>query len=114
MSLCGLGISCEPAPCIHGKELRREQCHFCYLQDQIYRLQNRDLVPPVSWVAIHKMQDEIDSLRKVMGNGQQPYKCPVCHGMGSWELVSLEEAMRNGGSRIKKCDPCEGKGIIWG
>lgn len=38
MSHCGLGLSCEPLPCEHGKELRKEQCHLCEVKKQIMAL----------------------------------------------------------------------------
>lgn len=38
MSHCGLGLSCEPIPCEHGKQLRKEQCHLCDIKREIIAL----------------------------------------------------------------------------
>lgn len=38
MSVCSLGLSCEPGPCEHGKISRKERCHFCEIQRQINAL----------------------------------------------------------------------------
>lgn len=44
-------------------------------------------------------------LRHIMDNlNKKPHKCPVCNGFGLRERSTLPF----------QCDPCEGKGIVWG
>ncbi len=38
MSHCGLGLSCDPLPCEHGKQIRKEQCHLCEIKKQLIDL----------------------------------------------------------------------------
>ena len=41
----------------------------------------------------------------------KPHKCPVCDGQGCMNVYVNKES---GLMALHKCNPCEGKGIIWG
>ncbi|HET9434632.1 MAG TPA: hypothetical protein VFO37_12785, partial [Chitinophagaceae bacterium] len=66
MSHCGLGLSCEPLPCEHGKELRKEQCTLCELKTQIMALTDMYKKFTVRTEALHEHKlRQIDENRKV-------------------------------------------------
>lgn len=66
MSLCGLGLSCEPLPCEHGKEVRKEQCHLCDIKRQIMALTDmyKELSVRVCGFHDHKLR-QIDENKKI-------------------------------------------------
>lgn len=135
MSLCSLGLSCEPPPCEHGKYLNQEQCHLCELQKQItvlvdrykelsvqvaaqheFKLRQIDENKNVSkrlYELEHKLMDRIGVLSASLHTLHQenyqlkkkPHKCPVCDGYGGTKIS---------GTIDEKCEACDGKGIIWG
>jgi len=43
----------------------------------------------------------------------QPYKCPVCDGSGSVNIVYAMQD-NNGSVNASACRSCNGSGIIWG
>jgi len=49
---------------------------------------------------------------------KKPHKCPVCNGIGTVltkaAKVDFDGMLRAGLETIKRCDACEGKGILWG
>jgi archaellum component FlaC len=65
---------------------------------------------------LNKIEKWISNLAPYYGkpHAKKPYKCPTCHGNGTFKLESLEEVMVNDGKNIKICVGCEGKGIVWG
>jgi hypothetical protein len=66
MSLCGLGLSCEPLPCEHGKEVRKEQCHLCDIKRQITALTDMYKSLSVRVVAQHEFKlNQVDA-NKIM------------------------------------------------
>lgn len=110
MSLCGLGISCEPAPCPHGKDSRREQCHLCDIHKQIaalivqvtaqheFKLHQIDANGKIDkkissmQVRIYEIENGLIKRIGILGEAlhtlseennalrKKPHKCPVCHG----------------------------------
>lgn len=66
MSLCGLGISCEPAPCMHGKDSRKEICHLCDIHKQIMALTDMYKSLSVRVMGQHDFKlNQIDENRKL-------------------------------------------------
>lgn len=47
-----------------------------------------------------------------------PHKCPVCEGLGivltEAAKVDFDGMLRAGLEKKKRCNPCDGKGIVWG
>lgn len=122
MSLCGLGISCEPAPCPHGKDSRREQCHLCELQKQISSL-------TVQIAAHHefklnkldrKFDDVISELKAwdedfdYLDSLKLPKKIEMLEKqIANWEeeFYFLKEKLRSPDKKPHKCPICEGSQV---
>lgn len=74
---------------------------------------------------IEKLESKVDSINflpdlinraiKIFqdNDGLKPHKCPVCNGNGNHLIDSVEEYLKHDSSRIRKCEPCEGKGIVF-
>jgi len=49
---------------------------------------------------------------------KKPHKCPVCDGYGNIlsaaAKIAFDEMLRANLPTSKVCNPCEGKGIVWG
>jgi len=49
---------------------------------------------------------------------KNPHKCPVCDGYGNIlsaaAKIAFDEMLRANLPTSKVCNPCEGKGIVWG
>lgn len=64
---------------------------------------------------IHALESKFE-----VTHDKKPHKCPLCNGEGKIETHSnIVEAFEtriidNLGRHFKKCNSCEGKGIIWG
>lgn len=66
MSICGLGISCEPVSCEHGRQLRIERCYICELNDQIFKLNDISKSLSIRIEALHEFKlRQIDENRKI-------------------------------------------------
>jgi|ERR1700722_7953263 len=70
---------------------------------------------------IDKLEKEIIELKRFQdithkqyySTDRKPHRCPVCDGLGEFEMQSMEEIVKNGGHKFKKCRACE-NGIVWG
>lgn len=110
MSLCGLGINqSQSIPCLHGKFLLLECCFLCSMEAQIDALHKQCIELKTDFekkldVDFNKWKEYFSTCR----NDKKPYKCPVCSGSGGIKHPLTGLVMP------AICNPCEGKGIIWG
>jgi hypothetical protein len=137
MSLCGLGLSCEPLPCEHGKELRKEQCHLCELKRQVMALTDMYKELSVRVMAQHEFK-----LRQIDENQMVAQKIlEINETLKAWDedfeyLDSLKLPKRiskleknnkiphkcplcdgcgvAGELALTHCNSCQGTGIVWG
>lgn len=140
MSHCGLGLSCEPTPCEHGKYISQEQCHLCELKRQMMALTDMYTELSIRVIAQHDFKlRQIDENRKISRRVDE-----IDETLKAWneDFEYLDSLKLN--KRIKKlesrkphkcpvcdgkgychssginiasggqCQSCQGKGIVWG
>lgn len=129
MSLCGLGISCEPAPCPHGKDSRREQCHLCDIHKQIASLivqvaaQHEFKLNQINAnVKLDKKVDEVVSQLKAWDEDLEyldSMKLPkriekLEKQIANWEekFYFLKDKLRSADEKPHKCPVCNGEGKL--
>jgi len=71
----------------------------------------------------HERIDQVEQLvydekEKFRCNDKKPHKCPVCYGscivLTEAAKIDFDGMWRAGLDTKKRCDSCEGKGIVWG
>lgn len=85
--------------CKHGLLIAQQQCYLCDIQEDLSDLAQR-------------MVNYDQAIWKYIKNNEirRPHKCPVCNGKKFHTIDRLTDNERD----VFICNPCEGKGIVWG
>lgn len=91
---------------IELEDFRRQQTDWCLDKQELLRIIDSRLD------SIELITIQLPIPTKLVE--KKPHKCPVCDGLGEFELHSAEDIIKAGGVRFPVCNACEGKGIVWG
>lgn len=99
-----MSCNCKPVYGTGTFTINNSYDQLMKMEDRINKLENDFKI---------KLKVDMDKweeyFRSLPTQNKNPHKCPLCEGVG-------ENAICLNGVRIeiKKCKPCDGKGIVWG